>query len=340
MVLAGLRRVAGAAAIGITGWLGAAAAGAGCAGTDLLPGLPADLRAQIEARAAAAPFPEGNLWRARRGTARIVLAGTYHLDDPRHEPMMARLAPLIADAALVLVEALPEEAERLAAAMAETPELGYLVDGPTLRDLLSDADWQRYAEEMAARGVPAFMASRLQPWLAFTMLSLPVCAIEAATGPGLGLDDRIVAQARALDIPVAGLEGMEVLFDVFDTLTQDDALDILRVSILVAGQAEDMLATLTRAYFDGQHRLVWEFSRGWMPEPAREIFSQDRADAMYDRLEASLLQARNRAWLAQILPLAEQGPLFVAVGAAHLSGEDGVLVLLDRAGFVLEPLEM
>lgn len=336
MVFDTLRKALAAAALAVTG--GAALA---CGGSDILPTLPEAERAAILARAQAAPFPEGNLWRASRDEAEIVVVGTYHLPDPRLDPLLDRVAPLVAAADLVVVEALPEEAEALARAMAETPELAYITDGPTLRDLLSEAEWQRYADEMAARGVPGFMASRFRPWLAFTMLSLPVCAIEAAMGAGQGLDDRIVARARAAGVPVIGLEGVEVLFQVFDSLTPEESLDILRATILTADRAEDMLATLTRAYFDGQHRLVWEFGRSWMPEAARPLFPPQRTGPLYDRLEAALLQARNRDWMAQLQPLAVPGArLVLAVGAAHLSGPDGVLDLLHRDGWTLHRLEM
>ena len=36
----------------------------------------------------------------------------------------------------------------------------------------------------------------------------------------------------------------------------------------------------------------------------------------------------------------DQGPVFAAFGALHLSGKDGVLALLEREGFTLERLDL
>jgi len=318
----------------------ATAVHAACDGQDILAGLPLDERAKLEARADAAPFARGNLWRAERDGSVIHVVGTFHIGDPRMGPMMDRLAPLIAGADLVMVEITPEEEQRLASAMTADPGMAYIVEGPTLRDLLTQDEWQSYAAEMAARGIPAFVASRFQPWLAFSTLSIPACLMTMEAMPLRGLDDRIITYARDLGIAVEGLETHEVLQFLFDALTGDESLDILRATLIQAELSEDMFATLANAYFAGEHRLIWEFSRGWMPESARHIFPRDRAADIYDRLEATLLIRRNRAWLEAMLPRAKGRTVLMAVGAAHLSGHDGVLDLLARAGFSLERVEM
>ena len=57
---------------------------ADCIGQNLFEALPDERKAVVEARADAAPFAKGNLWRATRGEERLTLVGTYHLDDERH----------------------------------------------------------------------------------------------------------------------------------------------------------------------------------------------------------------------------------------------------------------
>ena len=89
------------------------AATAGCVGENLIDRLPADQRAEIAAAVAGVPHHRGLLWRATKGDQHMTLVGTYHFGDPRHDPMLARLDPLIADAGAVFVEAGPEEEARL-----------------------------------------------------------------------------------------------------------------------------------------------------------------------------------------------------------------------------------
>ena len=312
---------------------------AACDGRDLLAEMPADERAQLAARAEAAPFPRGNLWRAERDGAILHLAGTFHIGDARLAPLMQRIAPLIADAAVVLVEVTPEEERRLQAAMADDPALAFITEGPTLRDRLDDSEWADYAAQMRARGVPPMLASRFRPWLAFITLSVPACLVAPDGTMPPGLDDRVITHARGSGVPVVPLEGMEVLFEIFDTLTDDEALDILRATLRQAELSEDVFATLLNAYLDGEHRLAWEFGRNWIPEAVADLFPPERLEPLNLRLEEALLGRRNRAWLPEILDAAGSGPVFVAVGAAHLSGDDGLLDLLDRAGFRLTRLD-
>jgi uncharacterized protein YbaP (TraB family) len=314
-------------------------AGARCAGQDLLAVMDPAERAALQARAEAAPFPRGNLWRAKRGTASIHVLGTFHVGDPRFGGLMARLGPLIAAADRVLVEVTPEEERRLQAAMASDPAIAFITEGATLRDRLDDAEWADFAAQMRDRGVPPMLASRFRPWLAFITLSVPVCLAEADGALPSGLDDRVIAHARGSGVPVEALEGMEVLFDVFDMLTEDEALDILRATIRQAALSEHVFATLLEAYLAGEHRLAWEFSRSYVPDAVADLFPPERLEPLNARLEEALLARRNRAWLDAIVAAAEAGPVFVAVGAAHLSGHDGLLDLLERAGFALERLD-
>lgn len=316
-----------------------ALAQAACEGRDLMPGLPGDLRAGIEARADAAPFPEGNLWRADRAGAVIHLVGTFHIGDDRMGPMMRDIAPLIEASVLVLVEVTAAEEAALQAAMVSDPGLAFLTEPPSLRELLDEAEWALYAAEMEARGVPSVFAAQFRPWLAFTTLTIPACVMEPDGALPSGLDDRVMAHATGQGVPIRALETHEVLTSVFDTLTPEEALDILRATLMQAELSEDLFATLANAYFAGRHRLIWEFSRSWMPGPVADLWPPERAGPLYDRLEEALLTRRNLGWMETILPASAEGPLLVAVGAAHLSGPDGLLDLLDQAGFALTRLD-
>jgi hypothetical protein len=205
--------------------------------------------------------------------------------------------------------------------------------------MLSEAEWALYAAEMEDRGVPSVVAAQFRPWLAFTTLTIPACLMHQGASLPAGLDDRVIAHATGSGVPVRALEGHEVLSAIFDTLTPEESLDILRATLMQAELSEDVFATLITAYFAGRHRLIWEFGRSWMPGPAAVLWPPERIDPLYDRLEEALLTRRNLGWLETILSASAEGPLLVAVGAAHLSGPDGLLDLLDRAGFALIRLD-
>lgn len=53
---------------------------------------------------------------------------------------------------------------------------------------------------------------------------------------------------------------------------------------------------------------------------------------------SNFLVKRNLNWLPLIAKLAQEKPIFIAVGAGHLPGEQGVLNLLRTAGYTVTPI--
>lgn len=311
-------------------------AAAACAGTDLWPGLPEADRAAIEEAVDALAYPRGNFWRATRGEEVVHLVGTYHFDDPRHDAIAERLAPVIDGAATVLVEAGPEEQERLKSEMTRSPDRLFLVSGPTLPEQLEKADWQALSAAMQARGIPAFMASKMRPWYVSMMLGIPPCAMPEMAEGMRGLDARIVEHAAARQIPVRALEPYDTVFGLFDAMAPEAQLDMILTTLAMGDQAEDYSATLTEAYFNEDVRVTWELGRRAAYElPGK---TPESVDADMAEMEEALMFRRNRAWIPVIEAAAAEGPAFVAFGALHLSGRDGVLALLEREGFTLERL--
>ncbi len=309
---------------------------AACAGQDILPTLDAARRAGIDAAVDSLAYGRGNHWRATKGKVVIHLLGTYHLDDPRHDAIMDRLAPAIDAARTVLVEAGPEEQAALQADMVRRPDRLFTREGPTLPERLDAADWKALSAAMQERGVPAFMAAKMQPWYVAMLLGIPACAIADMAGDPNGLDTRIVARAAEHGIPVRALESYDTVFTLFDGMAPAEQIDMIRTTLAMNARAEDYAATLTEAYFAEDVRATWELGR----MVALEIPGETPAsvDADLAAMEELLMFRRNRAWLPVIEEAAAEGPVFAAFGALHLSGRDGVLALLEHAGYAIERL--
>jgi uncharacterized protein len=306
-----------------------------CRGQDLLPGLPPEHRAAIATALDKTPYARGNAWRATRGSQVVDIVGTYHFDDPRHDLVMAALRPQIDVASVVLVEAGPQETDQLKSEMATRPDLLFIMKGPTLPELLPDADWRALSDALAERGVPAMFAAKMQPWYATMMLSTPPCMMaELAGGETRGLDIRIIERAQERRIPIRALEPYDTAFKLFQNLPQDLQVEMIRMTLAMGDQSDDMMTTLTKAYFDEDARVTWEFGRiaaYEMPDMTHE-----KVDADYAVLEQALMIQRNESWIPVIEDAARKGRVFAAFGALHLSGDHGVLALLEKAGFRIE----
>lgn len=56
------------------------------------------------------------------------------------------------------------------------------------------------------------------------------------------------------------------------------------------------------------------------------------------KFETIMLTERNKKWVPRIISIAKEKPTFFGVGAGHLGGENGVINLLRKAGYKVDPV--
>jgi uncharacterized protein YbaP (TraB family) len=307
-----------------------------CTGDSLLDRLTPAERARLDTVAAATPFAEGLFWTATRGDTTLTLIGTMHIHDPRHDALRDTVAAAVRGADLVLVEATPQEEAEMQAAMAADPGIMLITEGPTLIDQLDAATWAQISEALLARQIPPFMAAKFQPWFLMLNLSVPPCAMPDLAAGKRGLDHIIMDIAAQAQVPLQPLEPWETLIEVFATGTPAEQIDLLRMGLLPPEIEAEVFVALLDGYFAGRVAEVWELSHialDYVPglDPAE-------AEVMFAETEALLLTGRNKAWIPVIKAAADgRGQVVVAVGAAHLPGDAGVLRLLEAEGWTVSP---
>ncbi|MEO6298270.1 MAG: TraB/GumN family protein, partial [Paracoccaceae bacterium] len=160
----------------------------------------------------------------------------------------------------------------------------------------------------------------------------------ASTAAENGLDKRLIAAATAQGLPVQGLEPFDTIFGIFDQFTTADQLVMLTQTLDSDGASNDMSQTLTDAYFAGDARLFWQFS--YQQSLLLPGMTKAEADREFALVETALMDTRNAAWIPVIKSAAAKGPIVVAFGALHLSGDKGVLNLLRRDGYQITPISV
>lgn len=313
--------------------LAAAPLWAQCQGRDLLAEMPKAERAALVETTQAQPYPNGLLWRATRGAQVIDLVGTMHFHDPRHAATLAYAKPLIDAAHTVFLELGEGDEARLQQRITANPELAFITEGPTLVDLMPPPDWQRLAKAFRDRGMPGFMGAKMKPWMALLSLSLTKCVMQDVQAGKRGLDQMILDYAAQIGNPGQALEPYDTALSLFAGYSQAEMLEFLRLYLQLEGfDPDDQHHTMVEAYFRGEVRILWEFGVAQsLAQPQGHSPAQIRAE--YARLEEALIGTRNRAWMARILAAVEEGPVFLAAGALHLPGQDGLLNLLEAEGF-------
>lgn len=306
-----------------------------CKGQNLIAALSPQAQTALRAEAAKQPFAVGNFWLATKGAEEITLVGTYHFDDPRHASALAMLAPALAKAKVLLVEAGPKEQESLKARMADDPSLIVNTDGPTLAETLKPEDWQHLRDAASARGVPSFMIAKFRPWYVSVLLAMPPCSMDLAAMPE-GLDAQLIKAASARDLPVEALEPYYTLFSIFGGMSQPEQIDMITSALALEDKSADMAVTLADAYFAEEGRLIWEFSK--LQSLQLPGFTPERVEREFAVMEKAMMNDRNQSWIPVIKAAAAKGPVLAAFGALHLSGDQGVLKLLQNDGYSITRL--
>jgi len=310
-------------------------AGAACEGRDLMAALAREdpaAHAAILARAAAVENGTGRFWRiARDGRAPSHLFGTVHSTEAAARPLPVAVASALDGARVLMVELTPQEQARLARRMAGDATFVLDPDGPTLSQRLSPAGERLAAKVLGARGLPMAVAERLRPALLLAVLSVPACERTALESGAEVLDQAIMSRAERAGIPIHGLETHEESFAAFDRLPEDALTDLLVDALAAAEAEEDLRRTLQTLYDRGEIAAIMEFNIWYSENMAAIGDSRGAADA----LDRALIVERNRAWLAGLRRALDRGGAFVAVGALHLPGPEGLIALLRADGYAV-----
>ncbi len=311
-----------------------AAVAQSCGTTDLIAELGADDRARLDALVAPHVYSTGNLWRAEKDGTAVIVAGTLHIPDARLAPMVEAIRPHLESSDLLIIEATSKDEAALAGLAAAKPDFFFITEGPTLIDLLGPEDWSRTEERLAALGVPGFLGAKFQPWYMNLTLAIPPCAMALIQSGEKGFDRQLEDIALANGVALASLDDAEAVLALFADEPIEDQLDGLRITLNTQENADANTSTLVEAYFDGRTREGWEFARIQI-----EAAGIENGAEMFDEINQTLLVGRNQKWEPVIAGLVTGKNAVLAVGAAHLSGESGVLRALERAGYVVRGLK-
>ncbi len=309
---------------------------AACDGPSLFDTLTPSEALQIDSDAAALPYANGTQWIATKNAKVIRLIGTMHINDPRLDPIIDDLAPDIAASDLVLLEATPDQEAQVQAYMAANPDLLFIVDGPTLPEMLDEATWQRIADAARARQIPPFLIAKFRPWYVMMTLALPPCAMPDLMAGRRGLDQRITDTAVDIGVPIDNLEPFDTVLKVFQTGSIEENAQMLALSVPDAHEASAMFVAMLDAYFAQDIGRLMALSRV-IAMRAPDV-DPAQAAAMLLESETMLLGDRNVAWLPVIQQaLSVHDSIMIAVGAAHLPGDSGLLRLLEIDGWTVTP---
>ncbi|SKA35640.1 TraB/GumN family protein [Consotaella salsifontis] len=306
-----------------------------CPGENLLPSFDAAQRARLDEAMKTTPHGEGRLFEVTKpGLSPSYLFGTMHLTDPRVLELPAPVETAFNRASRLVIEStdILDEA-KASAAILTRPDLMTLPAGKTLDDFLKPDQREDLEKNLADHGVPYGSIRTLQPWFASVSLLLPACETARKAAGIAVLDVDLARRAKAAGKPVDGLETAIEQLEAMASLPMDVQVESLLASTALAERMPDITATMIALYLDGRIGAIGPLTE--MVSPSAETGGIDAGEA-YAEFEEKLVTTRNRTMAKRLKPLLEKGGTFVAVGALHLPGEEGLVELLARDGWTVK----
>ena len=258
------------------------------------------------------------LWQISDADTTVYLLGTIHMLPAGATWRSAAVDDALANSGAAYFETDVEGDPRARTELVQ--RLGLLDPPRRLSDALTADQKSALAAAAARVGYPLSVLETQRPW--FAAVTLSDAAIRGAGySSDAGVENLLRRDTAAAGKDIRFLETMERQLSALSDLPEAVQVRYLAYSV---ADIETVGPTLKR--------MVNAWRTGDVEALSRLLIDEDMA--RLPELQDALLTRRNAEWAAQLRSLldTEPGHFFVAVGAAHFSGKDSLLVQLQRLG--------
>jgi uncharacterized protein YbaP (TraB family) len=191
--------------------------------------------------------------------------------------------------------------------------------GKTLKNFLNSEEFQKF--ETYCLDTLGMKKSKFKKYIRIKPFFVSAIILKEQLGKSKGYDQYFNEEAKKKNIPTSGLETMQYQLSTVNTISIEDQANMLIASLGTEMiEYKKMLDLYLANDIEGLAALMDE------SEVSNESFTNN------------LLIQRNKNWIPEIEKLVNIQKTFIAVGAAHLTGENGVVKLLQNAGYIVEPI--
>ncbi|ESQ77195.1 TraB/GumN family protein [Asticcacaulis sp. AC402] len=278
---------------------------------------------KIPAGQAALASPRPPMWVIRDEDSTLYVFGTIHA----MREGVTWMTPAIQERFDQSTDLWLEIADMDDTAKLQAVAMKYMFDpAGKLTERLTADEASDLGRRLQACGASTQQLSIMRKWA--VGLFLVQCQFKAmGLNPEHGIDLTLLREARAAAKTIHGLETIEEQMDILAPDTPDEDLKTLRMTLSEIDKTPEIIDPLISAWLAGDIEA--------MEKPlVTRIADEDR-----DGYERMIVQ-RNRSWVPRIKAILDgEGTVFIAVGTAHLIGDDSVIALLDQAGISAKPIK-
>jgi uncharacterized protein len=264
-----------------------------------------------------AQTPKSLLWEISGNglSAPSYLYGTMHVGDKRAYRFSKSVMPSFERASAFAMEIDPATTDPIS-----LMNMMKLKEGK-LQDLFTAEEWQKLKDFMQAElQTDIEKLNDFSPFFIYSMIS----QTKFANQKGQPLDLYFLNQAKKGKKDIHGLESVEEQISAINRMPAEDQKKMLLEGISEQKEDDKMLDQMIKYYAKGDLDKLQTLS--------------DEAD-YGEEFEQALILERNHTMADRIEPLMKSQSTFIAVGALHLPGEEGILKLLEKDGYQIRPLK-
>jgi uncharacterized protein YbaP (TraB family) len=272
------------------------------------------------------------LWRVEKaGVPASYLFGTIHVIDAQHQTLSRKALAAIDASTTIAIESAEQSRESFKRSMAQAGPLMVSTDRELGR-MLTDDEMVVVEKALSNAGYPTQMALGLKAWAATMFLTDSPCQRALQERDLKSIDALVVERAKANGAEIVGLETMFEQYNSLAAIAPDVQVAWLKASIELYPRVDDVSVTIAELYRFRRVDAVWKLTQEMAPHSGLD-------NVTLTSLRAALVSQRNIRMRDRALPLLERGRAFIAIGAMHHIGDDGLVALLRDAGFTLTPIE-
>jgi uncharacterized protein YbaP (TraB family) len=265
---------------------------------------------------------QGPFFSVRSGDALLYLMGTIHVGSEDMLPLDSEIEGALLASELLAVELKMQDKDVAAKATLLTLEYGMYEKADGLKKALDFKTYNRVKKLCKQMGLEIKMVGQMKPWLLATLIELTRFGQSGYSGE-YGIDAWLVDRAGEAALPVENIEEVEAHMQALGQLSPESQVFMLQQSLDVTD--EESLETI-RGMVEG-----WKMGDlDVLDILINDSLGEEGSEEIYERL----FTERNALMLESILAYLESGQTaFVAVGAGHLAGAEGLVQSLIDMGY-------
>jgi hypothetical protein len=259
-------------------------------------------------------YGKGILWRvSRQGAEHSYLFGTIHVADERILDLPTAVTHALDTSRVFVMEALPELEQA-----ALFSNMMFFQDGNRLDQLVSGPVFTRTVAILKTYLIPEQVVVIMKPWAAYVTMNYPPQS-------GSVLDLELMTRASIKGTEIRGLETMAEQGEIFNKLSVDTQVRLLTDTVCHYDVVKNDFEEMKKFYLNRDTGGLYNYTNRYSITD----------EAVYQQLMNDLLTRRNHTMAERMQEILNKGNAFIAIGALHLPGDEGVLNLLDGSGYII-----